>query len=432
MSSLLRQLRLAALSAPVVVGLSSTIAAAEPGEHLQLGASTELAPRLELGLQARSNLTQSPTNPVSGVSLLVAPGARLSHETPDTRVDLDGSYRLTKFFTRRLSGLDQLNDFDVNLDVAALRTRPVGLVLSNRAALVNNNATDRLGNTPFVTRTRNDLRAGLQIRPGPILQIDARGRYELDDIRVPEGALASDTRGLNTRNGFGGLWDVEYRFFPRTALALMGDLTRYDWVRNAVERGATGSVFALPDSTHFRLLFGLRGRVSNRLSVVGQLGYGSANYSVASVQSGCAGAGCTPGPGNAFDAKLAGLQRLLVLAQATYEISDERRVVVGYRKDFDDVFFTNYLAYHSLYAGVDANIGERFRVDGRGSLRAEAYRGAVVRSDTFVNLDGGATYLIQDWLKLRAGAGFMQRTVPAQPEISFNDVRGQLVLTVTY
>jgi hypothetical protein len=416
------------------LGVVSGTAAAEPGDHIQLGPSTELAPRLEFGLQSRSNLTQSPSDPVAGVSAVFAPGARLKHETPDTMVELDGSYRLVKFFTRRLSGLDQFNDFDVRLDAVGLRSRPVGFVLSNRAALVNNNATDRLGNTPFVTRTRNDLSAGLQIRPGAVLQFDVRGKFEIDSVRVPLGAFQSDTRGLNSRTGYGAAWIGEYRFYPRTAFILEGDAMRFDWQRNVLPVGATGNVFALPDSTHIRLLAGVRGRFTERLVLTGQLGYGVANYSVASVQRVCGDTpGCEPGPGNTFDAGLSGLQRLLVVAQAAYDFDTDRKLIVGYRKDFDDVFFTNFMAYHMLYGGIDTRVGERFRVDGRATVRQEDYRGALAaRSDTFLNFDAGATLVIQEWLRFRAGGGYMQRTVPSLPNISFNDVRGTALLIVTY
>jgi len=424
-----------------ILGLTGLVAAtlgpaalADPGDNIKIGPSTTLAPRLEFGLLARTNLTQVPNDPIGGVSMTVAPGGRLVHDTPDTYVALDGSYRVVKFFTRRLSGLDQFNDFDVQFDASLARTRPVGFVVSNRAALVNNNATDRLGNTPFHTRTRNDLSAGVQVRPGASLQLDLRGKYEWDSIRVPFGAVGSDTRGLNQRNGYGGRWDIEYRFYPRTSFVVEGDLTRFDWQRNVLERGATGNVFAMPDSTHFRLLTGIRGRFTDRVVAVAQLGYGLANYSVDSVTQVCSGrADCTPSVGNQFDASLSGLQRLLVVGQIGYEFAPGREITIGYRKDFDDVFFTNFMAYHMVHAGARSTLGERFVVDGRVVLRQEDYRGALpARSDLFVNAEGGGELLLQDWLRLRLAAGYISRNVPTNPAISFNDYRGRLLMIVTY
>lgn len=433
MVEMIRHIKRAMLGVCALGLFGVTPALAEPGDHVQLGKSTELAPRLEFGFLSRTNITQSPSDPLPGISLTVAPGGRLTHQTPDTQITLDGSYRLVKYFTRRLSSLDRFNDFNIQFDSAFLRTRPVGFVASNRAALVNNNATDRLGNTPFHTRTRNHATAGLQIRPGPILQLDLRGEHEFDDIRVPFGAIDSDTRGLNQRNGFGGRWNAEYLFFPRTAFVVDGNFTRYDWRENVVQRGSTGRIVALPDSTHFRVFTGIRGRFTDRLVAVGQVGYGSANYSVDSVQQACGGAPeCTPGAGNAFDAKLSGLERLLLVGQLSFEFSPERRLALNYRKDFDDIFFTNYMAYHLVSLTGDSMLGDRFQVDGSAAVRQESYRGVIERNDVFLNMRGNAHYFFQDWIKLTAGIGYIQRNVPTAPNITFNDVQGRLLMVVTY
>jgi hypothetical protein len=428
----LRLLRTKALALFVGAAFGSVVAAADPGDHIQLGKSTELIPRLDIGLQGRSNLTQSPNNPVGGVSVIVSPGLRLQHQTPDSLVTIDGHYLLVKFFTPRLSGLDQFNDFGVNFDSAFFRSRPFGVVLSNRTALVNNNATDRVGNTPFVTRTRNDLSGGFQIRPGPIFQMDLRGAYEFDNFRVPLGAFAADLRGLNTRHGYGGRWDLEYRFFPRTALVVEGNATRYNWQRNALDRGDAGSAVAVPDSTHVKVLTGLRGRFTDKIVAVAQVGYGSARYSAASVETDCGTRpGCDPEADN-FGAKMSALERILLVGQVTYEFMENRRIVLGYRKDFDDVFFTNYMAYHMVSLGTDLKIAQRFRLQGSGALRAEAYRGTIERNDLFVLARTDLTYQLFDWFGITAGGAYMQRNVPLDPAISFNDVQGRLLLNLTY
>lgn len=432
---LLRLGHLQLMTGVVTLGIAlAGVASAAPGDGVQLGNSTEFFPHLELGFRSRSNLTQSPDNPVAGVGFTVSPGARLVHDTPSSRVLLNGNYRLVKFFTRRLSGLDQFNDFDVSLDAQLFRQSPIGLVVSNRADLVNNNATDRVGNTPFVTRTRNDASAGFQIRPGSVLLMDLRGTYEYDDIRVPFGAIDSDTRGLNTRHGFGGRWDVEYRFFPRTSFVVEGNAGRYNWVNNVVERGASGRQFALPDSTQARVLTGLRGRISERLVTVLQVGYGVADYDVASVEASCPGgsADCSPSAEQPFDAKLSGLQRLLVVTQLSYELAEGRNLTIGYRKDFDDVFFTNYMAYHQLYASAGTNVGERIKLKGDVSMRLEAYRGALERNDTFLMAGAGGSYAFTDWVRLNLRGVYMQRAVPLAPEISFNDVRVDAVVVFSY
>ncbi|MFK7929566.1 MAG: outer membrane beta-barrel protein [Myxococcota bacterium] len=435
MMSLLRQLRplhrahsawaLATLAG--AVGLcASTTAVAEPGEHIQLGSNTELAPDVDVGFQYRSNVTQNAAQPVGGLNLTITPGARLTYENPATKVSLSGDYKIVKYFTGALSNADQFNDFDVTFSGDFLKDRSVGFYLRERPSLVNNNAGN-LGNTPFHTRFRNDLSGGLQIRPGPVLQFDLGGSFQYDNIRVPPGSAdgGSDSRGLNSRIGGGGVLKSEWKFLPRTSLVLDGDLTRFGWQQNAVSGG--GNTVQLPDSTHFRIMPGLRGRLTERVVVVAQLGYGSASYG-----SGAGATACTTQPDCGDQSKLAGLQRLLAVAQVEYELAEGRSVSIGYRKDFDDVFFSNFMAYHRVYGAVTSDFGTRVSTGATASIRQESYRGEVSRNDVFLDVGGQATYRIREWVSATGGLGYQQRLSASTPNVQYNDVQPRLLMTFSY
>lgn len=413
--------------------LVAPAAQAGPGDHIQLGTSTEIAPDIDLGFQYRSNVTQSPDDPLGGLNLTVAPGARVSYLTPDTEFNLVGDYRLVKYFTRVLAQADQFNDFDVSADGVFAKTRPVGFVIHERASLVNNNA-DRLGNTPFHTRFRNELAGGLQIRPGAVVQIDLAGNFEFDNFRVPVGAQAGDARDFNSRIGGGGTWQGQWRFLPRTAVVVEGDLTRYQWTENWIPEGDRGTFLAMPDSTHFRILGGLRGRLTDRVVIATELGYGSANYSETSVTNACfQGAECDPtNAANPFGDGLKGLERLLVVAQVQYEMDEDRTITVGYRKDFDDVFFTNYMAYNRVYTSLASTFGTRVSTDVSLALRQESYRGEKFRNDVFLDLQGDVSYSLQEWARITGGVGYQQRVSPSDNAVSYSDVQPRLLMTFSY
>ena len=434
MMSLLRQCRPSTLA--LVAGLScvATTALAEPGDHIKLGANTELAPDLDVGFQYRSNVTQNPTDPQGGLNLTVAPGAQLKYETPGTRVTLTGDYKIIKYFTSRLSRADQFNDFDINFDGAFLKDRPLGFYLKERPSLVNNNS-GQLGNTPFHTRFRNALSGGFQIRPGPVLQFDLGGQFEYDNIQVPPGSTsaATDTRGFNSRIGGGGQLKSEWRFLPRTSIVLDADFTHYDWQQNVVAEGDLGTVVALPDSNHFRIMPGLRGRLTERVVVAAQVGYGSASYSEKSITDACPGQpDCSDPAAAGFDAKLTGVERLLAVLQVQFEIAEGRSVSVGYRKDFDDVFFSNYMAYNRLYGTVKSDFGTRVSTSATASFRQESYRGEISRNDVFVDVGGDVSYSLREWASLSGGLTYQQRVSPSATNVQYVDVQPRVLMTFTY
>jgi hypothetical protein len=430
-----RALRTAVLALGLgLAGGAGGTAHAGPGDGISLGTSTTLSPDIDVGLLYRSNIVQSSDDPVGGVSLTVAPGARLDYQTPDSEFRFTGDYRLVKFFSRRLSAADQFNDFDLQADGSFLRTRPVGISFYQRAALANNN-TDRLGNTPFHTRFRNQSQLGLQIRPGPVLQFDVRGNFEYDNFRVPLGAQLAETRGFNERFGVGGVVHAEWRFFPRTAVVLDVDVTRYSWARNWIAEGPGGTFLAMPGSTHTRIMPGIRGRFTEKLVVVGQVGYGLAQYREQDVLDACGGAGaeCDPeNPANPFGRDLRGLQRLLLVAQLQYAFDEGRRFTLGYRKDFDDVFFSNFMAYHRIYGALNSRLGSGFSTEVTASIRQEAYRGEVNRNDTFLRFSGDLTYELQTWARLTGGMAYIQRISPSAARVNFNDVQARVLFTFVY
>jgi len=218
----------------------------------------------------------------------------------------------------------------------------------------------------------------------------------------------------------------EWKFLPRTSLILDGDVTRFDWQQNAVSGG--GNTVQLPDSTHFRIMSGLRGRLTERVVVVAQLGYGSASYGPSAAR----GAACPTQPVFGVQSKPAGLQPLLGVAQVVYAFDEGRKVTLGYRKDFDDVFFSNFMAYHRVYGTLSSDFGTRVSTGATASIRQESYRGEVSRNDVFLDLGGHASYQIREWVSATGGVGYQQRLSAATPNVQYNDIQPRLLMTFSY
>ena len=70
---------------------------AKPGEHIKAG-NALLKPSLSLGMEYRTNVLQSPTDPKGGPNLFVQPGFDVESKTPDTHFTLTSLYTLRKYF----------------------------------------------------------------------------------------------------------------------------------------------------------------------------------------------------------------------------------------------------------------------------------------------------------------------------------------------
>ncbi len=412
-------------------------AAAAPGDHVRAGDLTA-TPEVDLGMEYRTNTYRAPTDPTPGANLRVAPRLDLDVDTTDNAFRLAGQWEVRKFLfvaaddpdlrAEQIQALDRFNDFNVRGELDLLSSRPVGLVLNESAAL-RNNQTDRgvLGK-PFVTQVRNVLGGGVRVSPGDALHIVPGGQWSYDDYRIPD-VDATRTR-FNSRNAYGPTLNVKWDFFPRTSLVLDGSTTFNRWVDNEVPvvdltSGETTSL-DLPDSTFVKVRTGIRGRLTERVLLDLYAGYGQALYQAS-----------LTGAVSEAAASLRGLEGLLAAVQARYKLireSDQSAEVgVGYKRDFEDSFFTNYVSYDYAFANAAFDVAG-FRPRMQYGMRFERYSGAVVRNDVLSRLDAELGYQFRDWGRVSGGMFWQQRAVAqaAYQSAEYDDFTFRVATTWSY
>ncbi|TNE92006.1 MAG: hypothetical protein EP330_03370 [Deltaproteobacteria bacterium] len=400
----------------VAVGCSfTTIAAAEPGDHIRLGEAV-ITPTLDLGIEHRTNAFQRDTRAIAGTALRVAPGLELALDGPEVAATFGGEWEIRKYIQSQASSLDRMNDFNLGGSLDLFRNRALGIELREYAALRNNTNDSGLAEDPFATQLRNEAGARVKIRFGQALQIAPGFTHLYTDFRVPEGALFNQTgRDYNTRQGLNPGLDAEWKFLPRTSIVLDTDLIVYSWEENTRPRfdqeGGALTV-AIPNSTHFKLRAGLRGRVTERISSTVELGYGLASY-------------------KDDDTDLGGLEGLLVAAQAQYDMSSTQKLSIGYKKDFDDSWFTNYMTYNHLYVKHHGKYGSRLSSDAEAMIRFEGYKGGSLRSDSLLRLKLDGSVALQDWASTTLGVWYTQRG-STDSLVRYNDVNIHWLATFTY
>lgn len=377
--------------------LLPAIAAAEPGEHIRAGEAT-ITPSISIGSETRTNVYHAEDSATVGTNLMVAPGIEISTSSAAIDFSAHGNYELRKYFSD--AALDRYNDFDIGADLSAGKTSPIGLRLSEGVGLRNFAAETSITQRPYQSQFRNQTTGAIVLRPGGALEFSVGGLFAYDDYKTP-GSDGS----FNRKSSYGPTLEAAWKFFPRTAVLVSGSYTFVDWANNTLtlEDGSTplGSALGVADSQQLRLRAGLRGRVTERLVVEVLAGYGSGNYDETSVST---------GEGGAFDLDVNGLQRLLVNVNGRYTFGEGDTLTVGYDKNFEDSFFTNFNAYNRIYGSIDAMFGPKFGAGARVDSRFEAYQGEVIRDDIYITGGVNAAYYFKDWASIGVNGGVTQRT----------------------
>lgn len=422
--------------------LMASEAHAQPGEHIRAGQAL-ITPKVSLGVEYSTNVYHSEDSPIGGTSLRFAPGLEIGGEGPSLAVTFNGEYELHKYFQPALVNLDRYDDFQLGLKVDALKDRTIGFRFDDTAGQRNYPAEATFAERPYEAQLRNDMHGAIAIRPGAAIEVAVGGKWAFSAFRVASGDTAAE-RLFNRQNAYGPELNAQWNFFPRTALVLEGSYEWHEWSENwiggfsssSASPNDIGSYLGVPDSTQLRVLAGMRGRVTQKLVLVAEAGYGSGNYDEQSVLDAASGTtdadpSETDPTTAGFAADITGLDRLLVDLQARYEPDKNNSFILGYQKDFRDAFFTNYNAFHYGYGRLNNRFNERFGLVGELGARAERYRGEVERNDVFLNAQGDFSYYLQDWATVSAGAAWTQRG-SSDPQVNYNDITFRLLTNIVY
>ncbi len=397
---------------------------AAPGDHIRAGDAV-FVPDIDIGVEYRSNVLRSDDNPAPGANLRVSPGVALEVDNPMNEFHLGGEWELRKFVfagddgsgrtaSERIARLDQYNEFSLDAGLDALKQEVVGIQLANTAAARDNLTDSSLTNASYNTRIRNSLSGGIRISPGPALAIVPGGVWSYDDYR----AVGSANRRYNQRNAYGPNLNTKWDFFPRTSFLLNASYMINDWAENQitadVDDSLNGGVIETRNSRHFKFETGLTGRFSTKIFLDVVAGYGFAVYD-----------GADPAE------NLKGLNGLRTALQVRYAMTEGAQFSLGYRRDFTDSYFTDYIAYNNVFAQLQANIAD-FRPSAKFSARTEGYVGSLEsRDDVMLRFDLNTAYDIQEWAAISSGFAWQQRASSDQ-EVEYDDFQFRLFGTFTY
>jgi len=443
---------------------------AEPGDHIRAG-NAEIIPAVHTGFEYHSNVYQhdaeGANKNIGAPFWLLHPSAEVKLEGPWIIFSLVSGYSMRVYIDPNtkdeydVGDLNRFNDFDVTLNSQILPNRPVGVKVADRLT-VQNTPTDLHGDVTDgepvnVTHTANSLDGGAVIRPGSALDINVMGNFSFDAYHLPsayvdaypEALITPENRYLNNRISGGPSLSGVWRFLPKTSLVGMVSLNWNDWRANLVPYwvsgadGYVGDVVAKPNGMAWRTSWGVKGQVSPRVAASAEVGFGEMFYDENSVldynstlPSGYAASSyeleLRGGDGaENYGRDLTSFQEgLLLNGQVSYTPVRGHTVTLAYRKDFQDVLFSNYSAYNAVTLQYQGRFFERLGADVEYAMRLDRYHGEIVRGDWSHRVKVEGSWNFSKYFTASIGGGWSARYCadagcadPENPLITFTQIQ---------
>ncbi len=458
------------IPALVALGLGvSTVAGAAPGDHIG-NEKVEFVPSVGLWGAWRSNVYLQegdafggePT--VAGAFVELRPAASLKVNSQDVKFGLDFAYTPRLYLDSKLSNLNRFTFYNVGAKLNLFPNSKVGLNLSDRLSLSGRETEAESADWAYLTVLNNGAEAALAIRPGTSMEVTLGGTVDFTDYKTDAGTNPLVTTGtgslglaaLNRRLAYGPKATFSWKFLPKTAVLASYSQSWFFWNNNFLYAQGDGlnpseannfdAYLGVPDGQDLRLSTGLRGRFTDKLVLGFQLAYVRMMYDENSViedaEDGPAGIDTS----NDADPDAQGFGTDLAAGlgaevELGYDLSKDNRLTLGYRRDFADIYFSNYLAYHQYSLGYSGLIANRLSPEVSASLRQETYNGEISRRDNFIRVRGDLSYAITKYLDVGGGVWWTQRASvqpndpeldDANPAIEYDDVNVHLGVTFTY
>jgi hypothetical protein len=443
----------------------SPAAMAGPGDHIRVGETT-LTPSLMTGIEAHSNLyladggAQSPE--VSAMAWVLKPKLQVETRSRVVIFDLGFGYGLKKFIdffpedNFHPENADQFANVDVSGALQLFPTSKVGVKLGDRfenQGIPAELPTQAGSSTANVVHTGNDLTGGVVFRPGSALSFEALGQFGYDNYEVPAALMTVASASYNNRVQYGPIVNGTWKFLPKTSMNASFSYNFLRWENHIVEAvgpdvegSALGSYIGKPDADAWRLTAGVTGQFTQKLAASGTVGFGMMTYDEQTVLDDPFAATLAGGSSNelntvgtdTFADDTTALDGILVNLQVSYAPVRGQTVTAGYRKDFQDAVFTNYVAYNFLFFRYEGTFQNRLGLGGELSYRLDEFHGEVARGDQNLGLKLNASYQVTPWLSAGAGGGWSRRACESVDcdtvfySTQYDDFSGTLGMTFTY
>lgn len=475
------------------LALGANAAEAGAGDHVRFGTGGEFTPTLSIAGVYRTNnyLTvgerfgDGPDDAtVGGTHLNVRPQLGVSWKSKSLEAGLDAGYDFRKYFRQELTNLDRFRNYDARMRFNILPEAVVGVKLDS-GIVVTGRETEAVNSDDALLQQLVWRNTGtLTVRPGNAMELDVGGVWESRAIQVPEGFVQNPgqapTANLNARTTGGLLSTFNWQFLPKTAIVANFERVTSRWESNeiaasgqgvgdfAIEadngsfimcdpfdgQGSADCFLPVPDGVFTSFEAGIRGRFTEKVVIGAILGFTRATFDSTTVAGpvidaetgdligteamtetedtiGCGDRDQADGVNDdlrGFPCALNGN------FEVRYDLHKNHKLTVGFLRDTQPVFFTNYLNLNRYYVGYTGRFADRHAVSLNFDVNQQYYRGQVVRDDLWFRTRGDVAWGLQKWLFVDTGVWYTARRSADgnYSDIEYDDVNFHAGLTLTY
>lgn len=300
----------------------------------------KLLPHVDIGYGFDSNVFyEDDTNvesPNGSQVLNITPGIGIENVNgQNLELKLRADATVSRYISDNQAVSDQSNvGADVGVGVTFFKASALALNLRERfrRALERRNYETSSNSN----RNINEIGAGVIFRPGGgALNVTTNYTFVADlfaDRDSDWGDMLHHDISLN------GSW----KFFPYTALVVDGQ-----WQMRSYQSEGQGAYGELTDSMPLKVRIGLNGFVTKKLSLLLLAGYGNSFHEMHETT-----AAVNPHENDSFS-------MLIGEARVSYKLAPTTILQGGYKYDFNDSLFSNYVAAHNIYVDVRQRFAER-------------------------------------------------------------------------
>lgn len=404
----------AQLALTVLLGFAHIAAAQAPlglatqaqADGFRVGDKTRIHVFGNVDLRFDSNPVLLPVDPVGDMVLRVRAGMALSRPSERLELSLKSHADWSQYLgvlnvnTRSLSTLQGLIDFGL---LANKEGRVTFFVNDN---LTRNDIPANAAINQRLRSTRNVLHLGTDVRPWAGRALELRVAYSNDFNFYDPGQISvQDANALTFMTHVADLRAL-WRFFPKTALVLeaQGAITHYP---------LAGITIRSPQLNALRVMAGMQGLVTPKLTVVAKAGYGNtfAVYPIAVASN-------------------PNFSSLIALASLSWKPLESTTLGLGYQRDFTPVAIYGWLQFDRAFVEFQQIFANRFIAALRGHYQLQQFGLPVIaglaadRRDHVFGGEARFTVQFKQWLSASA---FYVADLRLTPFLSPNGVGGQYI-----
>jgi len=329
-----------------------------PAKKRELGLSAggfKLLPKVDVSYGYDSNVfyeDDTSTEVPNGSQVLnITPGIGIQNVNgKNLELKLKASATISRFLSDNQAVADQSNvGADVGVGVTFFKQSAIALTLKEhfRRALERRNYES----SSNANRNINEIGAGIIFKPGGgALNVAANYTFVCDlfaDRDFDWGDVHQHTVMMN------GSW----KFFPFTALVVDGN-----WQMRSYQAEGNGKYGELTDSAPLKVRVGLNGFVTKKLSLLLLVGYGNSFHDVRNT----GGKATNPNENDSFN-------MVVGETRVSYKLTPLTVLQGGYKYDFQDSLFSNYMAVHNIYVDARQRLADRVDMSVGLSFMNRAY-----------------------------------------------------------